>query len=320
MNDRMCMMATGGLGGAMLMYFLDPRSGRRRRAVLRDQAISAGRRGQESLAATWRDARNRGQGLLIEAGRGWRDKPGSEDRADQNQGRFELMQEHWSPAVRMSTGMIGAGLLAFGARRRDSLGATIALLGAATVTRASLNMPWKRITGVAAGHRAVDLNKTMRIAAPLDRVFSFWTRYVDFPKYTHHVREVYDQGEGRSRWTVVGPAGVAVSWNAVITRFVSNREIAWRTEPNSAVEHSGILKFKDNGDGTTTLHARMSYNPPLGAIGHGLAKTVGADLKTLLNEELVRIKTVLEEDVIPRDAQRRESKSSPMLKAEQLEG
>src|SRR5690349_12791505 len=103
MNDRMCMIATGGLGGAMLIYFLDPRSGRRRRAVLRDQAISAGRRGQESLAATWRDARNRGQGLLIEAGRGWRDKPGSEDRADQNQGRFELMQEHWSPAVRMST-------------------------------------------------------------------------------------------------------------------------------------------------------------------------------------------------------------------------
>ena len=168
-------------------------------------------------------------------------------------------------------------------------------------------MLWRHPGTTSQREESLSGQMSLRIAAPLDRMFSFWTRYTDFPKYSRYVREVYDQGEGRSRWTVVGPAGVAVSWNAVITRFVSNREIAWRTEPDSAVEHSGILKFKDNGDGTTTLHVRMSYNPPLGAIGHGLAKTVGADLKTLLNEELIRIKTVLEEDVIPRDAQRRET-------------
>ncbi|ALA59263.1 hypothetical protein NITMOv2_2857 [Nitrospira moscoviensis] len=42
-------------------------------------------------------------------------------------------------------------------------------------------------------------------------------------------------------------------------------------------------------------------------------------LCTLLDEDLVRIKTVLEEGKIPRDVQRHGSEPPPMLKAEQLE-
>jgi uncharacterized membrane protein len=394
-SDRWMMLGAGGFGGAMLMYLFDPRSGMRRRAQMRDQFISTLRRSGEGLAATWRDARNRGQGLVIEATMLLKDRsvsdeiliervraslgglvqhPGSIAIMAQNRrivlrgpivsdevnrviggvsrvrgvkavineleshdklndipglqgdsgysrsGRqLELLQENWSPTARMSMGMLGAALSAYGMVRRDIPGTALALLGAAAVTRASLNVPWKRITGVGAGHRAVDINKTVRIAAPLDRVFSFWARYTDFPKYTTHVREVLEQGEGRSRWTIVGAVGVVVSWNAVITRCVLNQELAWRTEPDSAVQHAGTLKFKDNRDGTTSLHIHMSYNPPLGAIGHGVATTIGADLKTLLEEDLIRIKMVLEESIIPRDVQQRRSESSPMLKAEQLE-
>jgi uncharacterized membrane protein len=377
----------------MVMYLFDPRSGTRRRALMRDQLISAVRRGRKGLVATWRDARNRGQGFVTEACMLLKDKPVRDeiliervraslggmvrhsssialtaengrivlrgplvsDEVDrvivgvsrvrgvkavvnelethdkpsdmpgfqkdagyiQSGSQFELLQENWSPTARMSVGMIGGALVAFGMLRRDIPGTASVLLGAAALTRASLNMPWKRITGVAAGHRAVDINKTARIAAPLDRVFSFWAKYADFPKYTTHVREVLEQGEGRSRWTAVGPGGIAISWNAVITRFVPNQELAWRTEPDSVVQHVGTLKFKDNRDGTTSLHFHMSYNPPLGAIGHGMATTIGADLKTLLEEDLIRIKTVLEEKTIPRDVQHRGS--APMLKAEQLE-
>jgi uncharacterized membrane protein len=394
-NYRWMILGAGGLGGVMLMYLFDPRSGTRRRVLVRDQVTSRVRRSRESLGATWRDARNRGQGLITEACMLLKDRPVSDetlvqrvraslgglvrhpssiaitadngrivlrgpivsDEVDrviaevsrvrgvkavvnelethdkpsdipglqedpgciQSGNRFELLQENWSPTARMSVGIIGAALVAFGMLRRNIPGTALARLGAAAVTRASSNMPWKRITGVTAGYRAVDINKTVRIAAPLDRVFSFWAKYADFPKYTTHVQEVLEQGEGRSRWTVVGPAGIAVSWNAVITRFVPNQELVWRTEPDSAVQHAGTLKFRNNRDGTTSLHAHISYNPPLGAIGHGVATTIGADLKTLLEEDLLRIKTVLEENTIPRDVQHRGVESAPMLKAEQLE-
>jgi uncharacterized membrane protein len=66
----------------------------------------------------------------------------------------------------------------------------------------------------------------------------------------------------------------------------------------------------------------MSYNPPGGALGHGIATVFRTDAKTLIEEDLVRIKTVLESGTIPRDVQeprRGASKPYPALKAEQLE-
>lgn len=306
MQNQWVMAAAAG-AGAMFMYLFDPRTGTRRRALLRDRFMRSAHLAEEWIGKTWRDARNRGQGLLAEAGRGWRDKPESRDESGQSEGRFELWQENWSPTARTSVGLAGLSLAAYGITQRDIKGGALAGLGMAAFLRAFVNRPWKQITGVSAGHRAVDVNKTVHFAAPLENVFAFWARYAEFPQYTTHVREVLDQGEGRSRWRVVGPAGIETTWNAVITRFVPNREIAWKTEPDSIVQHAGKLKFRDNGDGTTTVHVKFTYNPPAGVIGDGVARLIGGDLKTLLEEDLLRIKTVLEEAVIPHDVQQRAS-------------
>jgi uncharacterized membrane protein len=117
------------------------------------------------------------------------------------------------------------------------------------------------------------------------------------------VQNVRDLGDGRSRWTVLTPGGLTVSWTAVLTRFEPNRELAWKTEPDSAIQHAGIVKFTDNGDETTTIHLRMTYNPPAGALAHGLASLVGSDPKTLLDEDLMRMKSAIETGIPPRDAQ-----------------
>jgi len=38
----------------------------------------------------------------------------------------------------------------------------------------------------------------------------------------------------------------------------------------------------------------MSYNPPGGALGHGLATLLGSDPKRAMDEDLVRFKSLLE--------------------------
>jgi uncharacterized membrane protein len=65
MNKAVLALGAAGLG-AGLMYLLDPESGRRRRARLRDRSRAAAHRGQASLATAGRDLRNRLLGLAAE--------------------------------------------------------------------------------------------------------------------------------------------------------------------------------------------------------------------------------------------------------------
>ncbi len=117
-----------------------------------------------------------------------------------------------------------------------------------------------------------------------------------------NVREVRDLGDGRSHWIVTGPAGTEVEWDATITRLESNKVLAWKTVPGSIVEHAGIIHFQPNPDGSTRVHIRLSYNPPAGALGHVVASLFGADPKSEMDEDLVRMKTFIETGKLPRDA------------------
>lgn len=57
-----------GLGaGAALMYLFDPNDGNRRRAVIRDKALSMNKRAQEAMQGRVEDLGNRARGMLHEA-------------------------------------------------------------------------------------------------------------------------------------------------------------------------------------------------------------------------------------------------------------
>ncbi len=56
-----------GLGlGAAAMYLFDPQGGRRRRALIRDKAVSINRRTQDAVRGGAVDLSNRAKGLLHE--------------------------------------------------------------------------------------------------------------------------------------------------------------------------------------------------------------------------------------------------------------
>jgi len=60
------LLAGAGLGAA-LMYFLDPRQGRRRRAVMRDRLVHLAREARQAADIAARDAANRASGLVAAA-------------------------------------------------------------------------------------------------------------------------------------------------------------------------------------------------------------------------------------------------------------
>lgn len=64
----MIMRVLGALGaGALAMYFFDPISGKRRRALLRDQVDHYQKEVTQYAEGTAKDLRNRAQGLYAEA-------------------------------------------------------------------------------------------------------------------------------------------------------------------------------------------------------------------------------------------------------------
>jgi uncharacterized membrane protein len=206
--------------------------------------------------------------------------------------RFGPLQENWPPGVRVVMGAAGGALLINAlAGKRGALGLLGGLAGAAMIARSSTNMPIDRLVG--ARSPSVELQKCIDIAAPVEQVFEAFSQLERFPEFMTHVREVRLSGDGTSRWTVEGPAGRAISWEAMTTRLEPNKLIAWRTLPGSAVEHAGLLRFEPKHGGTRLL-VTMSYTPPAGALGHAVARLFGADPKSELNDDLLRMKVFLE--------------------------
>jgi len=60
-------LLTGMAVGAGLMFMLDPRAGRRRRALMRDKMVRAAHKTSEGLDALSRDAANRARGIAAES-------------------------------------------------------------------------------------------------------------------------------------------------------------------------------------------------------------------------------------------------------------
>lgn len=77
--------------------------------------------------------------------------------------------------------------------------------------------------------------------------------------------------------------------------------MAWRTVPGATVAHAGMIQF-ERVNGGTRLDIKMSYSPPAGVFGHVVAKLFGADPKTELDEDVLRMKTFLETGKAPRGA------------------
>jgi uncharacterized membrane protein len=364
----------GAALGAAAMYLFDPDRGRRRRALARDQLLSAASHLDDAFEATARDLIHRAQGLMAEARSTVSDEEVSdeilvnrirakmgrvvlhpramkvmaeqgrvtlsgavlehehedllqavrsvqgvvevEDRLEPHktadgisalQGgisrsgdRFELMQESWSPAARMLVGTAGSALALYALKRRNLSGLVAGVAGATMFLRSATNLPLKRLAGMA-GRRTIDIQKTINVNAPLEQVFDTLADYENFPQFMRNVRDVQVREDGGSHWTVTGPGGMSVEWDSVTTKLEQNRLLAWRTVPGATVEHAGMIRF-ERVNGGTRLDIKMSYSPPAGVFGHVVAKLFGADPKSELDEDLLRMKTFLETGKAPRDA------------------
>jgi uncharacterized membrane protein len=367
----------GGALGVLAMYFLDPHSGRRRRARTRDQLVHTGKVLNQAGRVTVRDTAQRARGMVattrrlfqrsgevaddalegrvraalgrvvshshaieVYAQKGHITLAGpvlahearslvhcvrnvrgvrsvadhltvhqTAERISSLQGglphggpRFELLQRSWSPAARLVAGAAGTGMVARSFREDGLRGVLLGFGGSALLARALANRDLATVLGL--GERGITVQKVINVEAAPGIVFGFWTDYQNFPRFMSKVRAVHAITDRRSRWVVSGPAGVPVQWTAEVTRIVPDELIAWRCTADSTVCHSGSVGFADNGAGGTRVSVCLSYVPPGGAFGHAVAALFGADPKSEMDADLLRMKSMIETGRAAHDAAR----------------
>jgi uncharacterized membrane protein len=201
--------------------------------------------------------------------------------------------EQWTPAARGGAILGGAALTAWGLIAKRGLG-TIA--GSALALRGAVNQPFRRIARLLAGREGIEVRKSITVRAPIDQVFDLWSRFETFPKFMQHVQSVRIHGKDRKRstWTIEGPGGLPITFDAELTQYAPSRVIAWKTLPGERIEHEGVVLFELGADGTR-VEVRMTYRPPGGMFAHAIAHLLSSDPKARIDDDLVRMKGLLEE-------------------------
>ena len=130
--------------------------------------------------------------------------------------------------------------------------------------------------------------------APPERVYDVGRMRVNLPRLLSHVERVDALDRTRSRWTVKGPAGARVSWDAELINDKPGEVIAWRTTDSMLVNHAGSVTFEPAGNDGTRVRVSLQYDPPGGRFGHAVASLVSADAGSQVAHDLGEFKRALE--------------------------
>jgi uncharacterized membrane protein len=205
----------------------------------------------------------------------------------------------WPPATSFLVGSLGGLVVLQSGRTRGLRGKVLRLVGLGLVSRAAANIPARRLIAFGSGGRAIVVEKTLNVGAPVDQVWELWSNFENFPRFMAHLREVQKIDEGRSRWVAVGPAGVPDEWEAIVTDWVPGQFIGWRSVDGSPVGTSGQVRLRPVSARETQIDVQLAYTRPPGAAGHPLASLLGVDPRRAMDEDLLRLKSLLEDQQTP---------------------
>jgi uncharacterized membrane protein len=156
------------------------------------------------------------------------------------------------------------------------------------------------------GDAGTRLKASVTIAKEPAEVFAFWRDLENLPRFMRHLERVEALTSGTTRgitrWTWRGPGGIAVTWDAEIINEIRPELIAWRSLPGADLVSAGSVRFKDIGDRGTEVTVSMQYAPPGGALGNAVSWLSGRAPLSELQEDLRRLKRLLETGAEPTTA------------------
>jgi len=139
------------------------------------------------------------------------------------------------------------------------------------------------------------VHESIEVQASLEEVFSYWSNFENFSNFMQNVEEVRMTGQDTSHWTVKGPLGKSVEFDAKTTEMDPSRGIGWNTV-DGEVMTSGEARFEEVSPGRTRVDVTMNYSdPPGGAVGEAVANVLSNPERNL-REDLENFAKIVERD------------------------
>jgi uncharacterized membrane protein len=137
------------------------------------------------------------------------------------------------------------------------------------------------------------VTQSVIVKRPAQELFQLWANFENFPHFMKHISAVKKTGDRTSHWTMEGPLGTRVEWDAETTLWEQNSRIGWSSKDRSPVTTSGQVSFKQLNPTETEVTVMMHYDPPAGMAGDLVSKFFG-DLDKKVEQDLRNFKAYAE--------------------------
>lgn len=235
---------------------------------------------------------------------------------------------------RLACAITGGALALYGLRQRSISGLLLTMAGAALVHRGgtghcnayeALGINTADTSSEIDVARDVHLEKSIIIDKSPEDLYSFWRQFENLPRFMTHLESVTNKGFNKWHWVAKGPVGKNVEWDAEIYNEKPNEMIAWRSLENADITNAGSVRFEPAvGERGTQVTVVLNYNVPGGKVSAALAKLFGREPGQMIEQDLRRLKRVLETGEVPsaegqpfgRDEELKTSGNTPVTEPE----
>lgn len=141
----------------------------------------------------------------------------------------------------------------------------------------------------------VPVTVTLAINATPEKLYEFWRKFENLPRFMQNLESVRETGDRTSHWIAKVPGGLRLQWQSEIVDDQPNQFISWRTREGSEVNHCGSVRFDSAPGGRGTIvRVEMYYGLPGGRVAQQAAKLFSAAPETVIREDLRRFKQLIE--------------------------
>jgi uncharacterized membrane protein len=143
----------------------------------------------------------------------------------------------------------------------------------------------------------VEVSQVLTINRPRSEVYAYWRKLENLPRFMEHLKDVRQIDNKRSHWEALIPKmmGTTIIWDAEITAEETDSRLAWQSIAKATVDNAGEVRFQDAPDNRgTEMHVKISYRPPVGDLGKGVAKLFNPILENMIKTDLKRFKQIME--------------------------